>query len=133
VEFEGAPFTPVDARWSASQQPIRVTIAPDGSVSATYDETLVLASRELNLAPSSDGQEVAIAIINQDGSAHAFSAWSYRFMNDFWRDPQLALTQGTTYRVKVTATWAGESKVKTLELPYLSGNFNQFSMRKISD
>ena len=117
AEFVGAPFPPIDLRWSAA-----------GNGTPPASQALLDQSKALDLAPSNDGQEVAIAIIHSDGTAHAFSAESHALTQP-WADPRLALTY-QTYTVRVRANSAGESKDALFELPYLSPKFNEFIVRK---
>lgn len=129
AKFIGAPFHPIDARWSAAVQPFRL-VDRSGALAVEYAPELVPSTKEFDLAPSEDGQEVAVAIVHADGSAHAFSASSYSFMDKEWADPALALEGGTTYSVRISARSAGQEKVCTLELPYLNADFNRFVLRK---
>jgi hypothetical protein len=103
-------------RWSAA-----------GSGLPPTSQVLLDQSKEFDLAPSDDGQEVAIAIIHSDGTAHAFSAESYTLAQP-WADPKLKLTQ-QTYVVEVMAQAAGETKKAEFELHYLGNAFNTFVPR----
>ncbi|MBI5284964.1 MAG: hypothetical protein HY874_07705 [Chloroflexi bacterium] len=116
AEFLGAPFAVIDLRWSAA-----------GNGMPPASQELLAQSKELDLAPSDDGQEIAMAILHQDGTANAYSAESYTLPPP-WADPRLLLTQ-QTYLVKVVARSAGEEKEALFELPYLGPNFNQFATR----
>jgi hypothetical protein len=117
AEFLGAPFAAIDLRWSAA-----------GNGMPPTSQELLAQSKELDLAPSDEGQEIAIAIIHRNGTANAYSAESYTLPQP-WADPGLLLTQ-QTYAVRVVARSAGEEKEALFELPYLGPNFNQFATRK---
>ncbi len=116
AEFALAPFAAIDLRWSAA-----------GNGMPPTSQELLAQSKEFDLAPSDDGQEVAVAIIHQDGTANAYSAESYTLAPP-WADPQLLLTR-QAYTLKVVARSAGEEKDAYFELPYLGPNFNQFVTR----
>lgn len=133
ASFQDAPFQPIEARWSTRPQPFRVKQDTDPRTGAPtlnvgYDETMVPETRELDLAPSPNGQEVAVAILRHDGTAYAFSAWSYRHMDKMWADPDLALTKGTTYSVVITASAGGDSVSRTFRLPFMSDDFSKFNL-----
>jgi hypothetical protein len=116
AEFLAAPFAPIDLRWSAAGNGLPPT-----------SQALLAESKEMDLAPADEGQEVAIAIIHQDGTAHAYSAESYTLPQP-WADPRLALTH-QTYIVRVVARSAGEEKEALFELPYLGPDFDEFAIR----
>jgi hypothetical protein len=74
------------------------------------------------------GRSLAIAMIDQNGTAYGWRAECYA-LSPPWQDSALQLSM-QTYTVRVVASSGGQRKRETFELPYLSPNFNGFVTNK---
>jgi hypothetical protein len=128
----------VPGRWTSHQEPIRSlphtgeAPAPgsgiDGDYHAhanIYDPTL--DPREQDIAVSSSGEEVRVAIL-RDGKAYAFSTESFAY--DSFGNPKWALDHGT-YRVEVSVHGSGVGHKRSFKLEYFSDDFSRFRLQEI--
>lgn len=134
----------VPGRWASHQEPIRsfpyagkapgppAGGARDSGTDADYhahaniyDPTL--DPREQDIAVSSSGEEVRVAIL-REGKAFAFSTESYAC--DAFGNPNWALDHGT-YRVEVNVRGSGISCKRSFKLEYFSEDFSRFRLQEI--
>jgi hypothetical protein len=94
------------------------------SFSMQYDATIVPSTKRLDVPAGEDGEEVAIAVLRSDGSASAFGAESYAFLD--WKNPDWELKR-QVYRVTVRARASGVSKSCRFDLDNLAPDFAKFS------
>jgi len=118
----------VPGRWSSHPEPVRSVLVKDEadapSFVVQYDPTLTPQTRRLDVAAGDTGEEVAVAILRADGTAHAWGAESYAFpgcSNPDWELKRLI------YDVRVSVTASGISKNRTVRLDNLTVDFAQFS------
>ncbi len=126
----------VAARWSGQPEPIKsVPVVTSGSAAPTgaqvgvtyvtqYDPTLVPQTLRYDVPAAETGQEVAIAVLRSDGTAHAWGAESYGFPD--WKNPQWQLNQ-QVYEVTVRAQASGLSTSRRFRLDNLAPDFARFS------
>jgi hypothetical protein len=141
----GLALPRVPGRWSSQPEPIRrepvvlpaapvdpnAPDAPQGpriQMIAAYDQGLASGSRRLSVAASESGEEVAVAILRSDGQAFAFGAEAYGYSG--WAHPEWELPRAT-YDVRVTAIASGTRVSRDFQLPVLSADFAQFTLRSI--
>ena len=125
----------IDARWSARPEPIKRDLvdppadvaddAPAGAklVIEQYDPEAVPSTLILDLPASNRWEEIAIAIIHQDGDAYGFGARSYA--HQLWRNPAWKLDRGV-YSVTVHIEASSVSKTETFKLDNLKADFARF-------
>jgi hypothetical protein len=125
----------VAARWSGQPEPIRsvpVVTSPNvgmttGQANVTfvahYDQTMVPQTLRFDVPAADVGQEVAIAMLRQDGTAHAWGAESYAFPE--WKNPVWQL-QRQVYEVTVGVQASGISKSRRFLLDNLAPDFARF-------
>ena len=136
----------IRCRWSATPQPIRYVLPsralqeiPDGpgpSAMTTahygprfeFDPQAVSESYRLDVAPSDEGYEAAIAILLPDTGAFAFSAESYAHS---FAKPEWRLKHGE-YEVTVKAQSGQTRATAVFSLPYLTEDFARFRLVTVS-
>jgi hypothetical protein len=91
---------------------------------AQFDPTILPQTVRFDVPSTQDGQEVAIAVLRQDGTAHAWGAESYAFPE--WKNPAWEL-KGQIYEVTVSARASGISKSRRFHLDNLVPDFARFS------
>jgi hypothetical protein len=145
---QGLVLPQIRCRWSAVPEPIRQvpvgtqqlaelqTASPAASgsgpsnwtITAAYasefDPQAVPESFLLDLAPSKEGSEAAIAILLQAGGAFAFSAESYGYG---FAKPDWGLAHAE-YDVTVNVRSGQISAVKRFSLRYLDEDFAKFKL-----
>lgn len=81
------------ARWSGTPQPLRIVgVDTAGQIVKVFDQEMVPATTQIDLPPTEEGHELAVAFIRDDGSAYAWSATSYAYGME-WRNPEWAPTR----------------------------------------
>ena len=125
----------IAARWSGQPEPIRsvpmpAPVSPGGSgqsrviMVAQYDPTMLPQTLRFDVPSTQDGQEIAIAVLRDDGTAHAWGAESYAFPG--WKNPVWELDR-QVYEVTVRAQASGISKSRRFRLDNLAPDFARFS------
>jgi hypothetical protein len=89
-----------------------------------YDETLVPQTLRMDVPASDVGQEVAVAVLRSDGTAHAWGAESYAFPN--WKNPNWDLKR-KVYEVTVRVRASGLTASRRFRLDNLASDFAKFS------
>jgi len=129
----------VAARWSGQPEPIKsvpVVTSPnvgsaggqaDVTLVAQYDPTMVPQTLRFDVPAAKVGQEVAIAVLRNDGTAHAWGAESYAFPN--WKNPAWELKR-QVYEVTVSAQASGISTSRRFQLDNLAYDFRRFGTLK---
>lgn len=115
----------IQGRWSSRPEPWIIQPS-SGQIHVAYDPAKATESTRLDLAPSDDGEEVAVAILKQNGAAFAWSPDSYAYPG--FEHPQLVLQRGE-YEVTVQAQAGGVSTSARFRLQYLSGDFARFRLQ----
>jgi hypothetical protein len=141
-------FPPVDGRWSSQPEPLRrepVAIQPTevgGGISLagpaptqiqfveSFDLGMAMSARRLNVSPGHDGEEVAVAVLKDDGKAYAWGAESYAYPG--WAHPEWELQRGE-YELTVRVTAAGVETERPFLLPFLSNDFARFKTSVTKD
>ena len=134
----------VAARWSSHPEPFRAQLVLSGTKVITaaegeevesgptfinqYDPMIVPQTRRLDVAAGDAAQEVAIAVLRSDGSAHAFGADSYEFLG--WKHPDRELER-QVYEVTVRVLASGVSKSRRFKLDNLAPDFGRFSRLEV--
>ena len=121
----------VPARWSGQPEPLRSVQVPGNggkpALALHYDESMVPASRRLDIPPDVDGHELAVAVLRPDGTAHAFGADSYAHFA--WKHPDWELER-QVYEITVRARASGVTTSRRLWLDNLAPNFDRFITRE---
>lgn len=149
---QGLAIPAVRCRWSAAPEPIRQVPLPESALrelstasasasggpperwsnivaayASTFDPEAVPQSFELDIAPTEDGYEVAVAILLRDRGAFAFSAESYAYG---FAKPEWRLERGE-YEVTVTARSGQIRRSEVLSLKYLDDDFSRFRLEPL--
>lgn len=135
VEFRmpGLPsivIGPVAGRWSGQPEPIRsvpVLNPATGAVAfvSHYDQTMVPQTLRMDVPAGGGGQEVGLAILRPDGTAHAWGAESYAYPH--WRNSAWALG-AQMYELTVRVRGSGVLATRRFSLNNLAPpNFAAFS------
>lgn len=125
----------IDARWSANPEPLLIRSVKDAAAAGgeklvlEYDPSKVERSKWLDLPPSQAGQEVAVAILRDDGRAFAFSAYSYDA--DRFGVKDLELSARGVYEVRVKVSSGGLSKRAVYLLNNQSASFELFQLTRV--
>jgi len=117
----------VPARWSSRPEPVRLEIRQSANVTqlvGVYVPENVPQTKTLDLAPGR-WEEVAVAILRDDGEAFAFGAESYA--HNEWRNPAWKLDRGV-YVVTVRVEASGLSASGQFRLDNLAADFNRFRL-----
>jgi hypothetical protein len=125
----------VPARWSGHPQPIRSVPVIKTSESSGggavevdflphYDPTMVPGTLRFDVPATEAGQEVALAVLREDGTAHAWGAESYAY--PAWKNPNWALER-RRYEVTVKVRASGISTSARFILDNLASDFARFS------
>ena len=120
----------VPARWSAQPEPLRSVPVqgPSGTTFAVqYDPSLVPQSLRLDVPAGDTGREIGVAVLRSDGTAHAWGAQSYAYVD--WKNPDWVL-QRQVYEVTVIARASGVTARHRFTLDNLAANFATFSTLK---
>ena len=123
----------IDARWSSRPEPIRQDLvdppkdldAPEGAklVIQHFDPGAVSHTMTYDLPAGDRWEELAIAILHQEGDAYGFGANSYQFA--LWRNPTWQLPRGV-YTVTIKLDASGVSKTERFKLDNLKTDFARF-------
>jgi hypothetical protein len=125
----------VAARWSGHPEPIKSEPVIKTSKSSgggavevgfllQYDPTMVPATLRFDVPAGEGGQEVAVAVLRDDGTAHAWGAESYAF--PAWKNPNWALER-QVYEVTVKVRASGIATSRRFVLDNLAPDFARFS------
>lgn len=118
----------VAARWSAQREPIEAEVkgyvAAQPIIELRYKPDAVPRTKVHDLAPGR-WEEVAVAVLRDDGEAYAFGAESYAYPE--WRRPEWKLERGE-YDVTVRIESAGPSATRQFRLDNLAPDFNRFRL-----
>ncbi len=136
-------FPEISARWSSRPEPQRteLQLSDEEQLAITeaaqrgedirallfprvFDPALVQPSLRLDLAPGT-WEEVAVAILRDDGEAFAFTAESYRF--PYWGNPEWALERGQ-YDVTIRVESGGITATAEYTLDNLAADFAHFRL-----
>lgn len=124
---------PLVGRWSGQPEPLRVEPIKDaaGAVELIQmvDPTLIPAAARIDVAPGTQGEEVAVAVLRNDGHAYGWSTTSY--LHPEWRNPEWELDRGE-YDVLVRAEAGGVMASTTLRLSFLTSSFGAFKLTERS-
>jgi hypothetical protein len=116
----------IQGRWSDRPEPYnhQADVAT-GRTFAVYAPDIAVESKRWTLPPTRRYFGVAVAVLRQDGTAHAWGAESYAFPE--WRNPEWEIMRGE-YEVTVRISWADRSEERRFRLRYTSGDFAAFRL-----
>jgi hypothetical protein len=137
----------VGARWSSRPEPLRsqpisrsVSVRGAGSTGSSvarlqgptlvtfvpqFDLALVPDTRRMDVAPNEHGEEIAVAILRDDGKAYAWGAESYAYPG--WENPEWSLPRGE-YEVLVRVEAAGIGVTQRFKLDNTTSDFARFDL-----
>jgi hypothetical protein len=124
----------IDARWSARPEPIKQELvdppdelaqeAPGAKlVIQRFDPAAVPNTLTYDVPAGDRWEEIAIAILHQEGDAYGFGANSYQYPQ--WRNPLWQLDR-RVYTVTVKLDASSVSKTQRFKLDYLKPDFARF-------
>jgi hypothetical protein len=120
----------VPARWSAQREPVEAEVkgyvAGQPVIEFKYTPEAVPRTKVHDLAPGR-WEEIAVAVLRDDGEAYAFGAESYGWPE--WRRGEWKLERGE-YEVTVRIESAGPTMTKRLRLDNLTTDFSRFRLRE---
>lgn len=133
----------IRGRWSSSPEPLRSQILlasppnpehPEWSPGETAPQVMSfydpgIDPPRLTVPPSHAGEEIAVAVLRDDGTAYAWGTESYAYAE--WRKPEWQLVVGTTYAVTVRVEGSGVTETKRFTLAFLSSNFQEFDLEPV--
>jgi hypothetical protein len=139
----GRALPAIQARWSSAPEPVRRQPIGSGtgpvrsidewsrglSFVDVYDPALSAASLRQDISAGEDGEEIAVAILKEDGSAYAWGAESYRF--EGWANPAWKLEDQTEYEVTIRVEGSGVGLERRFRLPFLSDDFAEFTVTPV--
>lgn len=121
----------VAARWSSQREPVEADVkgfvAGQPIIEFKYTPEALPRTNVHDLTPGR-WEEVAVAVLRDDGEAYAFGAESYAFPE--WRRPEWKLERGE-YEVTLRIESAGPSATKRFRLDNLTADFNRFRLRNL--